>query len=239
MSVVLGIFVASLLGSAHCAGMCGPFVAFYTGSEPDPAQRLGRAHLAYNLGRLASYMSLGAVAGTIGAGLDRVGAVTGVARLAAIVAGVVMVLWGASVLLALRGVRVPMMRAPRPLQNAVSAVVRRAREWPPATRAAATGLMTALLPCGWLYAFVATAAGTGSPLRAAAFMAVFWTGTLPIMMSLGLGLQRLTGPLRHRLPALTATFVVVLGLLSIAGRLRPMDASAAQHQHGAAHAGRG
>lgn len=51
-------------------------------------------------------------------------------------------------------------------------------------------------------------------------MAVFWTGTLPVMLSLGAGLQRLTGPLRARLPVVTAATVVVLGLLTISGRLQ-------------------
>lgn len=239
MNVAIGVLVASLLGSMHCAGMCGPFVAFYTGSEPDPRRHLARAHVAYNAGRLAAYLTLGAVAGAVGAGLDRVGMAAGVGRLAAIVAGTLMVLWGGAVLLALRGVRLPLLRAPAALLRAVNAVVARVRSWPPAARAGVTGLMTALLPCGWLYAFVATAAGTGSPVRAALVMAVFWAGTLPVMLSLGLGLQRLTGPLRARLPAVTATVVVVLGLLSIAGRLRPMDHAAVQPGHGAAHVGRG
>jgi sulfite exporter TauE/SafE len=239
MNAALGVLLASLLGSTHCAGMCGPFVAFYTGSEPDPRRRLAGAHIAYNAGRLLSYLTLGAIAGSIGAGLDRVGMVAGVGRLAAIVAGTLMVAWGTSVLLALRGVRVPLLHAPARLQRAVSTVVGRVRGWPPANRAAVTGLMTALLPCGWLYAFVATAGGTGNAVRAALVMAVFWVGTLPVMLSLGLGLQRLTGPLRARLPAITATVVVVLGLLSIAGRLRPMDHAAVQPGHGAAHAQRG
>ena len=29
--MVLGVFVSSLLGSLHCAGMCGPLVAAYVG----------------------------------------------------------------------------------------------------------------------------------------------------------------------------------------------------------------
>jgi sulfite exporter TauE/SafE len=36
----------------------------------------------------------------------------------------------------------------------------------PEVRAAILGLGSALLPCGWLYAFVVTAAGTGRPCAA-------------------------------------------------------------------------
>lgn len=65
--------------------------------------------------------------------------------------------------------------------------LRRLMDRPPVVRAAATGLFTTLLPCGWLYAFVVTAAGTGSgtPLHGAALMAVFWLGTLPMMLTVG------------------------------------------------------
>ena len=65
IATVLG---ASLLGSAHCAGMCGGFVAFYAGGA---ASLRGRAawscHLAYNGGRLAAYATLGGAAGLLGA----------------------------------------------------------------------------------------------------------------------------------------------------------------------------
>ena len=31
--LLLTVFAASLVGSLHCVGMCGPFVAFYSGSD--------------------------------------------------------------------------------------------------------------------------------------------------------------------------------------------------------------
>ena len=35
LALVLGVVVASVLGSLHCAGMCGPFLAFALGlNEP-------------------------------------------------------------------------------------------------------------------------------------------------------------------------------------------------------------
>jgi sulfite exporter TauE/SafE len=72
-----------------------------------------------------------------------------------------------------------------------------------------------------LYAFVAAAGGTGSPVTGAFVMLIFWTGTLPVMVTLGFTLQRLAGPMRRALPLVTASVVVAIGLLTIAGRLRP------------------
>ena len=61
----LALFFVGLLGGTHCAGMCGGIVGALS---MQAAQ--GRAalpiHLAYNLGRIASYTIAGAIAGTIG-----------------------------------------------------------------------------------------------------------------------------------------------------------------------------
>jgi hypothetical protein len=55
------------------------------------------------------------------------------------------------------------------------------------------------------------------------------------MAGLGLALQRLSGPLRQRLPVMTAAFVVVIGLLTAAGRigtgLAPPPSAPAIHDH--------
>jgi sulfite exporter TauE/SafE len=45
----------------------------------------------------------------------------------------------------------------------------------------AWGLTTTLLPCGWLYLFVLTAAASTSAFMAIATMIAFWIGTLPLL----------------------------------------------------------
>src|SRR5512138_1101046 len=104
MEAVLGIFLASLAGSPHCAAMCGPFLAF-AAAGTDAGTRRWTTLGGYHGGRLASYVLLGAVAGALGAGVERIGMLAGVGRLAAIVAGVVMVAWGVDTFLTLNGRR--------------------------------------------------------------------------------------------------------------------------------------
>ncbi len=236
MMGAFAILIASLVGSPHCAAMCGPFVAFYSGATARSGSPRAVAHLAYSGGRLAAYLLLGAIAGALGAGLDGAGVATGIGRLAGVVAGVVMVAWGVSTWLAVRGVRLGMPRASSRLHGTVAGMLRRVREQRSTARAAVTGLATALLPCGWLYVFVAAAGGTGSPLRGAALMLFFWTGTLPVMLSLGAALQRVATPIRSRLPLVSAAFVVVLGLFTIAGRLHMFGDAAPVIAEHAAHA---
>lgn len=229
-TLVAGVFLSSLLGSLHCAGMCGGFVAFYAG---DPGRRGERSrlagHLAYSAGRLAAYAGLGALGGALGAALDATGGLIGVQRAAAAVAGALIMLWGGAALLESRGWRVARLAAPPALRGLVSRGIAGVASRPPTTRALVIGLLTGCLPCGWLYAFVVTAAGTGSVPAGAAVMAVFWLGTLPVMLSLGVGLTALAGPLRRHVPAVCALAMIVVGLLAVTGRVRPIDPSAPAH----------
>jgi sulfite exporter TauE/SafE len=210
------VFLASLLGSTHCAGMCGAFLAFAV-AGPEKA-RHAALHAAYNGGRLITYAVLGTAAGALGAAVDLGGSAAGIQRLAAALAGATMVILGAVAVLRLVGWRIPRAPVPAPLQRLAVAGHRAALAWHPVARAAAIGLLTTLLPCGWLYAFVVTAAGTASPAIGALAMIAFWLGTLPMMIGLGAGLRTLSGPLRKRLPMLTSLLLVAVGLGTLVGR---------------------
>ena len=223
IALALPTFIASLLGSPHCAGMCGPFVCFYNGA--DAAGRRWVTHLAYNGGRLLSYLALGVMAGLLGSQLDQVGQLAGVSRLAALLGGTLMVVWGGVALLRAWGIRVPGVAIGS--GGPARWMAARLGHHPPVLRAALLGSMTTLLPCGWLYAFVALAAGTGSVAAALVVMLSFWLGTLPMLATVGVAAQHTLGPLRRHLPAMTAALVLVIGLLTVTGRIQrslpPMD----------------
>lgn len=207
--------------------MCGGF-AYLAAPGPHPSR--GPAAL-YHGARLTGYAVLGALAGALGASLDRLGALGGVGRVGAIVAGTVMILWGLITVLRALGVRVP-----QPLRIPVAsgpwaAVLRRAQAVGPLKRAALLGALSAMLPCGWLWVFVASAAATGSPLSGAAQMAVFWAGTLPAFAALGLLAQGAAGALRRHLPVVTGTVLIIFGAFTLLHR-----GSSRQAGHGTAPA---
>jgi sulfite exporter TauE/SafE len=235
-ALALTVLGASLVGSLHCAGMCGGFVAFYAGAG---GRRPGLGHAAYNLGRLAAYATLGALAGALGAALDLAAAPAGIERGAAVLAGALIALWGTRTLMETAGVRVARLEPPAALRGAVARGVAAVAAQSPVTRALVVGLLTGLLPCGWLYAFIVTAAGTGDPLRGAGLMAVFWLGTLPVMAGLGVAVQALAGRIRRWVPAACAVAMIVVGLLAVAGRARAPERHPIQHSEaGAPHAHR-
>lgn len=226
---ILGVLAASLVGSAHCAAMCGGFVCFYAGSDaPARDATMLRAHGLYNVGRLVSYLMLGAAAGALGTGVTRLGALAGVGHAAAVAAGLLMIGWAVSTIAVQQGFRFAGPRLPAAWQRALGGILLRLREAPVGVRATAMGLATTLIPCGWLYVFVAAAGGTGRVTSAMLVMAVFWLGTVPAMAAVGLGAQRVLRPLGVRLPTLSAVTVLVIGALAVAGRLL---ASGAPHGH--------
>ena len=228
------VFVASLLGSLHCVGMCGPFVAFYSGADGSAGARRLLSHAAYSGGRLLTYAFFGLAAGAVGAALDVAGSLAGVQRIAGIVAGATMILWGLAVLLQLRGVRLfrhgsGSGRMATLFRRGFSLVSTK----PPVVRALVVGLLSGFLPCGWLWAFVVTAAGTGSALKGAVVMTAFWAGTVPALLAVGFGAQLVSAPLRRHIPAVTALILVALGLYAIIGRPATVSAAVAKHQHSA------
>jgi hypothetical protein len=227
-ALALTVLGASLLGSLHCAGMCGGFVAFYAGTGDG---RAGLSHAAYNLGRLVAYAVLGATAGALGLALDLAAAPIGIQRAAAVLAGLLIALWGARTLLEVAGVRMASLRPPAVWSSAVARGVAVVARQPAMARALVVGLLTGLLPCGWLYAFVVTAAGTGDPLRGAGLMVVFWAGTLPVMAGLGVAVQAMAGRIRRWVPAACAVAMIVVGLLAVAGRARIFEPAPAAHSH--------
>jgi sulfite exporter TauE/SafE len=227
VSLIAGVLLASVLGSVHCAAMCGPFTCLYA---TGPSASL-RSHASYNVGRLLSYVALGAFAGLLGARVDDVGRLAGVAHAATIVAGTLMILWAAASAASHFGVRVPVTLAPEWARSVLGGALQRARDWSPSARGFLIGSLTTLLPCGWLYTFVVVAGSTASAPAGAAVMVAFWLGTVPMMMTVASVGARVLGPIARRLPLLGAGIVFALGLLAVAGRLAPPAMSMHTHAH--------
>jgi hypothetical protein len=222
VTLLLGVLAASLVGSVHCAAMCGGFVCVYARVGARTPGAGAGAHVAYNAGRLLSYVTLGLLAGAAGARVNHLAGLANIERGAAIVAGTLMIAWALSFIATTLGVRVPRLAAPEWAKRKLGGALLAMRDQPPATQAGAIGLLTTLLPCGWLYTFVVTAGGTGSPVSGAAVMLAFWIGTVPMLLGVGMGAQRLARPFARHLPVASAVVVLLLGAFSIAGKLRPI-----------------
>jgi len=201
--------VSGLVGSPHCAGMCGPFAAA-CGSSP---RRFG----AWHLGRLGTYSVLGGVAGGFGYLLPGPSWVGGVVS-ALFVIGFSAVLAG-------------LVPEPRLGGDRVQAWATRSLGDDSLAGRFAFGMANGLLPCGLVYAALGLAVAAGSPLWGAAVMLAFGAGTTPVLASVALGIRRGMGRSLNARRGM-AVLVLVSGLFSVwtraGGGLVVADPSSAQ-----------
>lgn len=194
-AAIAASFLAGLLGSPHCLGMCGPFVASCAGSVRQSAAWLG--------GKTVTYAALGTVAGAFGA------TVPGPAWLKGLAAGL-LVIWFAATLAGFAPepkIRVPFVGA------AASRVARRADPMGRFLFGAAVGL----LPCGLVYGALGLAVASGNALGGAATMAAFGLGTAPALATFAFGAHRaITQHLWAR--RAVAAYVLVAGLWMVVQR---------------------
>jgi len=208
------VLASSLVGSLHCIAMCGPLVGMHGGA------RSLRLALVHALGRLATYATLGIVAGLVGRAVDVAGRLAAAQHVAAIVAGAVIVAWGVrAIAVALGWLRVRSAEGVWFKRGLHQIRGKRA-----VSRAWLIGVLTGFLPCGWLWAFVVAAAGTASPWTGAAVMTAFWLGTVPAMTGvLAIGGSVIAG-IRRRMPVISACVLIALGLTTLAMRWRDAGA---------------
>lgn len=158
--LVLSILSASFLGSWHCAGMCGPIATLM-------ATKKGL--WPYHLGRLISYCGLGSLAGLLGQFF--------------LTSEFVWLRWISATLFALflfyAGVRLL-----NPKIKKINFSLPTEKLFKLKHSAFLVGLTTILLPCGWLYTYVAAAIATKSAYAGALMMFLFWLGSLPALSAL-------------------------------------------------------
>ncbi len=221
--------LVGLMGSSHCIGMCGGIVnALNLGTSDDPGaspHRALRHQLAYNSGRITSYVLVGFVAGMLGAGISQTGINPAIGKMIAALFMIALGLylanwWRGLVVFERMGARLwryiePVGRRLYPIRNSGQAFL--------------LGTVWGWLPCGLVYAVVAWSLTTASAAQGALLMLGFGLGTLPAMLLAGSLLNRVRNWVRlPALRALAGVSVIVFGLYSAYGSF---GGSHAHHQH--------
>lgn len=168
-AAVTSALVAGLLGSLHCAGMCGPLAV--AGCSKGRGAADGAA--GYFAGRLASYATLGALVGHLGKHAFCILPMSAAHVLTVALTALPAAARGLSLLGRKPASElVPLRKKPR------SGVLALLASLLP-RRGLALGLATGVLPCGLLFTALAMAAATASPVLGAAAMAAFAIGSAP------------------------------------------------------------
>jgi uncharacterized protein len=200
--------VVGILGSLHCAAMCGPIALALPGGESRQRQFLA-GRLLYNAGRIVTYIILGAILGSLG-GLF---ALAGLQQAVSVAVGVIMilVLVFPSLVHRISARWSPAAQLQARLRTSFSMFLRRQTLF----SLFGLGLLNGLLPCGLLYAALGAATALGEPLRGMVFLGGFGAGTLPIMLGIGLLGKTIKVQVRRRLSGVLPVFTLALGLLLI------------------------
>ena len=195
MGLLAAAFGAGLLGGVHCLGMCGGFATAC-------ARTRGGLPL-WHIGRVTTYMILGAFAATAG------GLLPGPSWVPALIASLLLV-WFC---LALSGLVPELKLHPAVLARHGAATLAS----PSAGAQLLFGLLNGLIPCGLVYAALAMPIALADPWKGALAMGAFGLGTVPLLSAAALGLRRLLMTrLWHR--RVLAAFILATGLWTVWNR---------------------
>ena len=209
-AVLSTAFLAGLLGSGHCFGMCGGIAAGLG------AMSKGRALVPafqFNLARLLSYAILGLVAATV---LSGVSGLMPIARWLRLLTALMILLIGLKFLFDFRGVAF-IERGGAGLWKKIMPFAMKAGNRQDAIGRVLLGLCWGFIPCGLVYTVLMTAASTANALGGATTMLAFGLGTLPAMLGLTAAAPALSSFLEDRtVRRLIGFALVVLALWTVA-----------------------
>lgn len=204
--IIVTAFLLGLAGSFHCIGMCGPIAMAVPVKATDTVSRLLSVFF-YNFGRIVTYSLMGALFGLVGKSMVIAGWQQGLS----IGVGVLMLL----------GVAVSYFNIP--FLNNLSlgrfsflskqlGVFLKKKSF---SSNFAIGFLNGFLPCGLVYAGVAGAIATGSPLTGALFMFFFGVGTSFLMFLLQFFKDLISMPVRNLMRKVVPVYLVLLGTILI------------------------
>ena len=232
------MLMLGLVGSLHCAQMCGPIVLSYSVSLESltaPSKKasvypLLSNHLAYNFGRILTYSALGAVAGFAGHSMGWLGHLAGFSHALALVTGGLMILVGITMLgvIPARFLGSRLIRIPSSLLRRVGKLL----SGPAVSRRFYLGMTLGLLPCGLIYAALLKAMATGSAAAGAATMLAFGLGTAGTLFAVGMFSSTLQLRLNRWGSQLAAVGITLMGVLLVWRGTMPGMSMMEHHMHG-------
>ncbi len=226
MFIPASVLIAGLVGSPHCASMCGPLVMNFAASR--------RRLVFYQLGRLVSYVLMGALAGALGSSILGEARPLWLTHLSLMLLAITLVYNG------FRALRDKPLhfRLPKSLESISMKLwsLTRRPHLSQHTSAFFMGLLTVLLPCGHLFTFLLGAVATGSSIKGGLFMFAFWLGSSPLLVAAGLALPKLLRSPGAQGRRWAGVLLVLGGLFSLtafglrAGETTPLKPSDHHHE---------
>lgn len=211
----MALLVGLTAGFSTCMALIGGLVlsvaSKYAENHPTetPLQKF-RPHLIFNIGRVVSFVVLGAVIGAIGSAFSLKGSMLGFLT---IIVGVVMLVLGLQLTEAFPRITKG-LTLPSGLAKKLGIKQRGEREYSN-KNAFLLGAVTFFLPCGFTQAMQLLAVSTGSPVQGALIMGAFAIGTAPGLLSLGGLTSVVKGVFAQRFFRIVGVIVVAMAIINL------------------------
>lgn len=199
-------FFMGLLGSLHCAVMCGPIMLALPAQKHSFLTRIVQL-LSYQFGRILVYVVFGCIAGWLG---SRISLLSNQKTLS-LTLGTILILLA---ILQLGGHRVNKTshwhnKLISPISKAMGHLFG-TKYW-----GFFAGLLNGLIPCAMVYLAMASAVQSASATTGALTMLAFGLGTFPLMFSLSIGSIYIRKHFRWNTAKLIPYFAILIGVLFI------------------------
>jgi sulfite exporter TauE/SafE len=205
---IISAWFMGFIGSTHCIGMCGPLVLAVP-SKSDTVMSKVWSGLLYNLGRVSTYVMFGA---TIGISQKFLIPLVMQSQVS-IIMGIILILISLSYFL-FKNKRVVFSTQNKFYQK-VGIALAKLYNNPNNLNIFSIGLLNGLLPCGLVYAALATAFASMSFYKSIIFMAFFGFGTLPVMWGVVFFANYITPAIRSKMKMLFPVVYAIAGVLLI------------------------
>lgn len=206
-------FTTGLLGGfGHCIGMCGPIVASYSlyGDQSQGIISRLLPHLFYNIGRVTTYMFIGALAGLAGSFVNVAGRMSGFQNTMPIIVGAFMLIMGLNIV-GLVGKPDWLERKGWRILKTGQMLAGEKTVW----KFFPLGALFGFLPCGFSYAAFTAAAGTGGLAQGMFLMLCFGAGTMPSLLLFGTAASFISSKARGIIYRLAGITIIIMAILFI------------------------
>ena len=208
MSILISAFILGIMGSFHCAGMCGPIAIALPLHGNSMGGKIFGGSL-YNLGRTITYGIMGVLFGMLGQGL----ALIGFQQKISVIMGSLMII---SILFpALFRNQYSLEKSWISLVGKLKSTIGKMFSIRSYQSLFFIGMLNGLLPCGLVYMAIAGAIGTGSAALGTVYMLLFGLGTIPMLLAITLAGNLLSLTFRRRINQLIPVLVVLVGIFFI------------------------
>ncbi|MFK5969614.1 MAG: sulfite exporter TauE/SafE family protein [Candidatus Marithrix sp.] len=211
---IISAFLAGLLSTGHCIGMCGSIVGALTLTIPKN-QSLWLYLFSYNLGRISSYTAAGLLFGFLGASVADQFSLHNYHFIILQFSGIFMIILGLYIgdwwkgLSALERIGAHVWCKLEPWGQSLIPVK---KPW----QAFSFGLIWGWLPCGLVYSILAFSLASGDIVQGGTLMLAFGLGTLPTTLALGATTKWIiTFTNNSQVRKFTAILIIILGLIVV------------------------